>query len=153
MAWTLEQQIRLVLEREGLKSELSHFQIFNPRGDLYVEGWQPTTVSGERYRLTLQVPQNYPTEKPHLYVTHPHDLWMYGYQGTINQLNTSSIYHTWENREDGCVQICYGHWDAGKTFFWVLFQGIIWVEAHAQHLKSGETIDAIITKWRKDYLR
>ncbi len=138
---SLKQCFRLALERSILRREMPQFQFYNPAYDIYVEGWASTSVGSGRYKLTAQVPPEYPHQQPGLYVTEPQTLWKHGGQEAINAMGTSHAFHTHSSDRGSSVKICYtSEWDASMTLVWVFLRGILWCEAFDQHLRTGRDL-------------
>jgi len=140
MTRTMEQCERFAFEAKLLAKYMSDFRFYDPRGDTYVEGWVRTT-DGQRFQLRIDVPPQYPYEKPPLYVVEPNTLWRYGDNDTVNSLGRTHSFHTLSNGPDGCVQICHTRdWNASMTLLKVVLKGILWVEAYTAHLQSGRDL-------------
>lgn len=145
--WSPDQRYRLALEKKTLQRVMPQFEFFSPTRDTYVEGVVPPTVGSQVYRLKLELPPNYPYEKPSLFVSSPQVLWKHGNLGTINALNASHEFHTCAQHPSGCVWICFMNgWDASMTMIAIFLRGMFWVEGYAAHLRTGETIAEFINR-------
>ena len=140
MMRTWEQCQRLAIEEKLLARYTPDFRFYNKTGDAYIDGWVMTSGGANWYRLWVGVPPEYPYSPPHLYVGHPHPLWMCGYQRTINSLGTSHAFHVLDN-PNGWVKICHTeYWDASLTCLKILLKGVMWLEAYEAHLRTGQNI-------------
>jgi len=138
---TQEQCRRLAMEEKLLKKYMPDFRFYNKTGDTYVEGWVTPNGTSKRYRLRLDVPTEYPNEKPQLYVSSPVTLRKYDGYDTINDEGVSHSFHTLGTGHNGCVEICtVGDWDASLTCVKLLIMGVMWLEAYEAHLDSGDDI-------------
>ncbi len=116
------------------------------------ELWYTTTASGNQYLLSLKLSEYFPDSMPELYVISPVTLWKHGYSSSINSLGVSHDYHTNSNGPGGCVQICHfksEYWDASKTSVAVFVRGLIWLESYDIHLKTGMSINEIISNLKR----
>lgn len=143
-------QERINLEQLVISIEMSQFKFVRTSDEECFEGWSATST-GNKYKLKLKLPQNYPDQCPLLYVESPHILKKYG-GGTINEIGSSHAFHINTPGPNGCVQICHftrETWDASRTAVQVLAMGHLWLECHSLHLMTGETIDEIADKLKK----
>ncbi len=132
---------RLVFENKIMEREMPHFQCYNLMSDTYIQGWHRTRHLSLQLQLTLYLPDQYPYEKPNLYLTSPITLWGFGHSYTINAEEMSHTFHTGLNGPNGCVQICHtGYWTSSNTIVGVLIKGFLWCEAYDIHLRTGKTI-------------
>ncbi|RJR23286.1 MAG: hypothetical protein C4582_05665 [Desulfobacteraceae bacterium] len=146
-----ESRSRTDLEAIIMAKEMPYFKFVRRGGTEYFIG-EHTTSDGRFYRLVLFLDPPYPEKIPNLYVIYPSVLPKYG-QGSINELGNSHAFHTNSNGPDGVVAICHyssSEWDTSCTAYGVIIRGLIWLEAYAIHLKTGETIVGIIDKLLKN---
>ena len=135
---------RLNLEKKIVRKKLGNdFKLlFDEYSEPYFAGRVITTCDRKHYSLTLYLGSDFPDEKPELYVTRPKRLKKHGGRGCINDMETSHAFHTLENSDDGCVQICHSeYWDATDTCVGVLLKGILWLEFYEAYLCNGGDID------------
>jgi len=138
--WTADQAGRLAFEANLLGKYYPYFQVFDPKGKTYIEGWLWTNA-GSSYKLKIQVPDSFPFINPKLYVLEPAILYKYDGQSTINSLDCSRNFHTNSNGPGGIVQICHTHgWDSSLTFVQILKKARLWCEAYQAHLQTGKNI-------------
>lgn len=146
MSWTLAQCQRLALEAKLLQRYMPDFRFRDPKGAAFVEGWTRTR-DGENYRLMVDLPPNYPYSKPRLYVASPKTLRTHDGSGSINAQGTSHRFHTRDNGPGGMVRICHsGSWDPSRTIVQVVLKGILWCEAYATYLRTGEDIADVLNR-------
>lgn len=140
---------RIRVEKEYIGKELPHFN-FRQTGDVACFYGLHTPSKGfQSHLIQIDLPTGFPDQSPNLYVLSPLILWKHG-GGTINSIGSSSNFHTLSNGPGGCVQICHdANWDASKTCFGVLCKGILWIEAYAEHVMTGETIFNILNRWER----
>ncbi len=149
MSWSPDQQERLAYESEILRCELPQFRVYNHRGNTYMAGMQGTNGNYREYELTLRLSEEYPYEKPELFVTSPITLWKYDSESTINEEGLSHDFHTRSNGPDGCVQIChFKDWNSSNTCVAVFLKGILWLQAYEFHLCTGDDIEVFFRQPR-----
>jgi len=142
--WSRSQRERLAMEEKLLAHHASNFHFYNRTGDTYIEGWANTSEGDSRFKLRLELPPDFPYDKPGLYVVDPSVLWMYGHRGRINDLGTSHAFHVHDNG-GGYVKICHTEdWDASITCVKILIKGHLWLEAYVSHLRTGEDIASFL---------
>lgn len=127
---------RLDLEEALLRKYMPHFHLYRS-GAAYIGGWAKPTAGASSYQLRLELPRDFPFDKPDLFVVSPRTLPMYRHSGTINSLGTSHDYHVHANGA-GCVKICHTRsWDASITCLKILLKAHCWCAAYEQHLRTG----------------
>lgn len=144
-------QNRLLIELKHIMKIFKQFKLYQSKDGIYFIGWYITTT-GIQYLLKLIVSENYPDERPKLYVVSPKTLWQYEGMATINNVEVSHAFHTLSNDSQGHIQICHfssESWHAGCTCVGVMKKAQLWCEAHVEHLSTGLSIDAIINNWKK----
>ena len=149
MTWTKEQCERLAVEKKLIDMKFPGFVFVNPTDseNTSVQGYGKTK-SGLAYKLQIILTPNFPHESPRLYVAQPSTLRTYDHQSTINCLQSNHDFHTYANGSNGCVHICYTrHWHAGMTISGVICKGLVWIAAYSLHLKTGQTIQAILEEY------
>jgi len=138
---------RITCEVCEIPEFLPRMRFYQSGRQLYVEGWTGTCRRRNAYKARITIPPQYPCRAPDLYILSPHTLYMRDGERTINSLGLNHAFHTINNGTDGCVQICHTQtWDASMTCVTVLNKLAVWLEAYENHLRTGETIDAIIEK-------
>ena len=141
MAWTAEQNNRLVKEKEILQKYFPSFQ-WKYYGDLLcLEGIMITNKSNV-YGIRLYVPYDVPNSVPDVVITYPipvTDYW--GRNLTIYQ--GSSTMHLLLPR-DNYPKICTyksAYWNPNRTFYNVLIKVRMWLEALDGHKSTGKELD------------
>lgn len=139
--WDSEQSQRLAMEEKLVNHYMPGYRFYDRTGNTYIEGEARTNGHSHGYRLRIELPPDYPYERPDLFVVQPRVLRMYGGRGTINALGGTHSFHTGGAGPNGCVQICHtGDWDASMTCVKVLIKGHLWLEAYDAHLRTGRDI-------------
>jgi len=138
---TKEQCKRLAFEEKLLQKYMSNFRFYDKTGDTYVGGWVTPNGTSKRYRLRLDIPDDYPDYVPQLYVTFPVTLWKHGGSGNLNDDKPSHRFHKQGTGHGGCVEICtVEDWNPSLTCVKLLIMGVLWLEAYEAHLDSGKDI-------------
>jgi len=120
--------------------------------DTRIEGVMRPKGSSHQYTGRVVLLPGYPCRKPELYVIAPRPLVMHDGTKDIASLGSSHGYHTGKKGPDGAVKICHtGGWDASQTCIRVLMKLAIWLRAYEEHLRCGQTIDAILRRWAREY--
>lgn len=138
---TEKQKRRLGAEKKILEQKLPQFKFFNILGCIYVAG-ETKTSDGCKYKLKLEIGQQFPEEIPKLYVVYPSSLRTYN-DRLLNCKGTSHFFHTRESGPGACVQICHDSlalWNPSKSIFGVMLKGLIWLEGYCSHLRTGKSI-------------
>ena len=141
-AWSKTQKARLEFEKGIVRRYMPDFTLHINPYDAYVEGGYRPANKKTKYRLRVDFTTNYPDQVPDLLVVSPNPLKEHG-GGSLNAESFSHSFHILGQGPGGCIRIChYGAdtWDASKACINVLLKGVLWCEAHAAHLESGETI-------------
>lgn len=145
MSWTSSQQTRLQTERIILTKYFSGFEWKNPTDsdNTTIEGYLKTN-SGNRYRVRVYVPADFPNSRPQIVVLDPHPLT--GYGGVdLNRSAPSMATHILSPR-DGYVSIChYKDWLPNLTLYLVVLKGRLWLEALEGHRRTGRPIDYFLS--------
>lgn len=142
--WTDAQRRRLAMEHQILQNEgFSQFSVYHQAShDNYYASGLATSNSGRSYNLWMPIPSGFPTERPPLYILHPHPLLMADGRA-ISSLGVSHSMHTLEPHSTGYVQICHwrsARWHAGIVLQKVFLKAHIWIEAYEQHLATGRDL-------------
>ena len=138
---TLENQILL---RDGL----SQFRV-NRSENLrsYFLWGTHNTNSGRSYQIWSPIPNQYPYERPPVYVYKPNPLPAYLLGKSVNSYSTSHSMHTLCNGPNGEVQICHWRderWHSAITLNKVMLKVVLWLEAYEQYLSSGSPISDFV---------
>ena len=146
--WTTEQHQRLALEHRLLQQEgFGQFSIYWDQNDATYHGeGVATTNSGRKYTLYLVIPNNFPYERPSLYITAPLPLLTY-YGRSLSDLGYSHDMHTLPS-SNGCIQICHwrdARWHSSILLHKVFLKGMIWLEAYEQHLATGRPLAEFVS--------
>lgn len=139
MAWTYDQQCRLIFERSYLKKVFPQFSWENPTSDTSVVG-PLTTNSGRAYRIRIRLPRDYPGSYPAAYVISPHPLLDHR---NVPVAASSHAMHTLAPDDTGHVQICHHNnesWCESILVAGVLYKLRLWLEAYEHHLLTGRPI-------------
>lgn len=150
-SWSLQQQQRLAVEEQIIRSEMSHFAFYNKAqgGSTTVQGTH-TTATNRSYNLCVWIKQAFPNEMPGLYVTTPCPLIGYGGR-TIQSYGTSHEMHVWQSDYQDYAKICHcktEFWTASDTILSVILKGILWLEAFEVHRRTGQSIDTLSLSFR-----
>ena len=150
--WNREQQERLAFEETILQNYMPHFGFYDRGGSTYVSGWARVEHSDREYQLRIDLPPRYPLQAPSSYVVDPRTLPMHGGGRTINSLGASHSYHVLGNKADGRVKLCFYDppWSPDMAMVAIALRGHLWLRAYNEHLRTGETIDTILLRYRKE---
>ena len=141
MMRTMEQCERLALEEKLLLKYMPGFYFYDKMGATYISGCYRPNGASREYEIRIDIPFDYPYEKPELFIISPVILWKHGNRGTVNDEGVSHAFHTLEAGHGGCVQICHTlDWDASLTCVKVILKAILWCEAYEGHLQTGKDI-------------
>ena len=140
---------RLILEDQILlRNGLSQFRIYrheNPRS-YYLSGTHKTN-SGRSYEILSPIPDQYPDERPPVYVNKPNPLPAYPPGESVNSYGILHYMHTLGNGPNGEVQICHWRderWHSAITLNKVMLKVVLWLEAYEQYLSSGSPISNFV---------
>ena len=146
--WNREQQERLAFEERILQNYMPHFDFYDRSSDTYVSGMARVAGSDQEYQLWIDLPPHYPLQAPSSYVVSPATLPMCGGDRTINSLGASHAYHVLGNKANQYVKLCYYNdpWDPTMAIVAIVLRGHLWLDAYTKHLRTGRTIDEILTQ-------
>ena len=124
---TLENQILL---RDGL----SQFRVYRSNDLISYYLWGThTTNSGRSYQIWSPIPNQYPYERPPIYINKPNPLPACPPGRSVNSYGTSHSMHTLRNGPKGEVQICHwrdDRWHSAITLNKVMLKVVLWLEAY-----------------------
>ena len=143
--WSEVQRKRLAVEKQILQKYFPAINWINPAdsSDTRIEGEVKTNV-GNKYKLRVYVPSDFPNSRPDMVVLSPYPLK--GYRGQdMKEHGTSSSMHTLDPR-DGYLKIChYRDWLPNLTLYKVVLKGRIWLEALEAHRSTGQPLDHFLS--------
>ena len=132
---------RIYMEAQIMAKDLPQFSFYDPEDKTHVMGWQSSSSGRVKLQFKLVLGPSYPDEMPCLYVISPHTLRQFDQSKTINDEGGNFRFHTHLNGPNGEVNVCHHrNWDPSYTCLGVMLKAIIWCEAYAAHLITGEDI-------------
>ena len=140
---------RLALENQILlRDGLSQFRVYRRENlrSYYLWGTHNTN-SGRSYEVWSPIPDQYPENRPPVYVNKPNPLTAYPLGKSVNSYGISHSMHTLCNGPNGEVQICHWRderWHNAITLNKVMLKVVLWLEAYEQHLTSGSPISDFV---------
>lgn len=141
MAWTTEQNNRLIKEKEILQKYFPSFQ-YKYYGDiLCLEGWMYTNKKNA-YQIRLYVPSDVPNSVPDVVIISPFPTTDYWGRNLTVYANSATM-HLLSPR-DNCPKICTyksTYWNPNRTFYNVLIKVRLWLEALDGHKATGKDLD------------
>jgi hypothetical protein len=143
--WSLVQRQRLATEKQILEKYFPAFTWVNPTdsNSTKIEGELKTNV-GNRYKIRVYVPSDFPNSRPDMVVLSPYPLK--GFLGIdMKEHGTSGSMHTLSPETYSYVQIChYRDWLPSLTLYKVVLKGRLWLEALEAHKRTGQPIDKFL---------
>lgn len=137
-------QARLAGELPILKQYFPSFRWKLDGTTVTVEGTVKTN-SGKEYKLRIELPNDYPSSVPAMYVIEPKPLrGMRGWD--LAELGANPLMHTLSPK-NGAVAICHYHpdfWDPQQTIYKVVVKGRIWLEALEAHVRTELPMDTYL---------
>lgn len=145
-SWTLEQQYRLAVEENVVKSELPSFTFHDKTNcDLTRITGDFISSSNSTYYLAVRPDCGYPVSMPRLYVIHPCPLL--GYNSVLmSSFGSSHLMHTLAMDWGSFTQICHtkpGYWSSSDTIAKVIAKGMLWIEAFEVFKRTGLNINSL----------
>lgn len=145
MEWEDKQWERILVDMELVKRLLPDAELINgyDPNRAYISVWRNHPSYNYAYNIGIYLYENYPFDMPRIYVHQPSPLYLW--DGAMVP-EGSHVYHTGLRTISGSTQICHcfeDEWDPATPIFRVVVQGIMWIEAHSRHLKTGKTIEQI----------
>jgi len=136
----LKDEIHL-LKQDGYSD--NQFRFLNVGTDSECLMFAMRTNSGKAYTLKIEIPSDYPSSLPAVYITNPKPI-----KTKIggSMLEASSDMHTLSGK-DGCVRICHlspYSWSPRKSLAQVVMKCRVWIEVYESHLITGELIGNIL---------
>ncbi|MBL0047089.1 MAG: hypothetical protein IPP32_03220 [Bacteroidetes bacterium] len=144
MAWTTEQNNRLIKEKEILKKYFPNFEFKYYGTILCLEGWMYTNKK-TGYHIRLYVPPDVPNSVPEVVIISPFPVNDY-FGKSLVSYGTSSTMHLLAPR-DNCPKICTykaTYWNPNRTFYNVLIKVRLWLEALDGHKTTGKPLDTYL---------
>lgn len=136
---------RINMEQHLVAIETGFSLSYTDNGPCF-SGWHTTSGNGNRYQLRAQLSYSYPNEKPRLSIVTPKVLYKHGSFDTLNDIGSSHTFHIYGTDNDGNIDVCHTlYWDASKTCVGVILKGFLWCEAYDHYLKTGLSIDDILS--------
>ena len=140
---------RLALENQILlRDGLSQFRVYRSENLRSYDLWGThNTNSGRSYEIWSPIPNQYPDERPPIYINKPSPLPAYRQGKSVNSYGTSHSMHTLWNGPNGEVQICHWRderWHSAITLNKVMLKVVLWLEAYEQYLSSGSSISDFV---------
>jgi hypothetical protein len=135
------------LELRILEKAIGRFKVERINGQIAVVTTHELEGSSTIYGLVSFLSEGFPDEKPRLYLAAPNPLRTFLPLQSINEMEFSHDFHTWEAGPGGIIEICIPPWDASQHLLDLIFEGMLWTKAYEQHLATGHTIHQILRKW------
>lgn len=142
MGWSIDQQKRLGLEKQVLKTYFQDkVRWIDPTvcGGTKVEV-QMKTSNNRNFTLRVYLPKDFPNSCPEMVVCSPSSPLVKN-DGTV--LKFSSYGDHTLGTKDGMTQLCHyrtNKWTSINTLYQVFMKGLLWLEAYEGHRASGEPI-------------
>jgi ubiquitin-protein ligase len=103
------------------------------------------TQNDNIYKLDIELPADYPSSLPKVYIVYPAGLK--NYHGN-NLLSPSTSMHTLHGKNNA-PQICHiwaNNWGPQRSLMQVVMKARIWLEAFEYHLVTGRSLDVFLSE-------
>jgi len=144
MAWEKYQIDRIEIEDAIIQRFFPTFTLYSKGDCKYWEG-SMITNNKKKYRIRIELPNDYPDAVPMAFIISPCPLYDYT-KNLMTSYGTSHSMHVFAS-ENEYVEMCIFRsesWSADYTVYKCLKKVRVWLEAFEIHLRTGELMSDIL---------